>query len=61
MLMVARDKKRTPKFKRPRERLHKRPIKEINLENEDKAIKTLFIGLNINLKQSVGYKTRSRK
>ena len=50
MLTVARDKEKTPGLKRPRERPHKRPIKEIDLESEDKTIKTSFIVLNINSK-----------
>ena len=61
MLTVARDKEKTPKLKRPRGRPCKRPMKEIDLENENKAIKASFIALNINLEQSVSYRTRSRK
>ena len=45
-----RDKKRTPKLKRSRGRPRKRFIKEIDLESEDKAIKTSFVILYINLK-----------
>ena len=50
VLKVTHKEKKTPTLKRPRERLRKRFIKKVNLKNEDKTIKILFIVLNINLK-----------
>ena len=61
MLTIARDKKRTPGPKRPRGRPRKRPIKEVDLENKDKAIETSFFVSNIDLKLSVSRRTRSRR
>ena len=50
ILTVARDKKTTSKLIRLHGRPRKRFIKEVDLENENKAIETLFNVLNIDLK-----------
>ena len=61
MLTVARDEQRTPEPKRPRGRPRKRPIEEVDLENQDEAIETSSIASNVNLEQNVSRRTRSRR
>ena len=43
MLTVVCDEKRTSKLKRPRGYLRKRSINEVDIENENEILKTLFI------------------
>ena len=61
MLTFTREKEKTPVLKRPRGRPRKHFIKKVDLKSEDEAIKVLFIILDVDLKQSVSYKTRSRR
>ena len=61
ILDIAREKKKMPILKRPHGRSRKRFIKKVNLENKDKVTETLSITLNLDLKQSVSRRTRSRR
>ena len=61
VLAVAREEEETPTPKQSRGRLRKRFIEEVDKENENKILKTLFMALIIVLEQSVGRRTRSRK
>ena len=61
MLTVARDEERTSKLEQPRGGPRKRFIEEVDLKSEDEAIETSSMALDIDLKQSVSRRTRSRR
>ena len=60
MTRVKEAKKQITAFKRPYSRPRKRLIEEIEEENKDEDIATLFNNLNIELEQSVSRRTRAR-
>ena len=64
MLKVSREeetKKQTADPKQSRSRLRKRPIEELEEENEEEVLKILFSDSDIKIIESVARKTRARK